>query len=89
MAKDGCGMTRTIKRVDLDKIKKIRKEMGFSIELLSDNLGYKSINGYYYLEKGRNKFSAEALARVADTFGVPISDLFFDELVTDLAIEKE
>ncbi|MEC2713322.1 helix-turn-helix transcriptional regulator [Bacillus cereus] len=81
-------MIKTIKRVDLDKIKRIRKEMGFSIEVLSDNLGYKSINGYYYLEKGRNKFSAEALARVADTLGVPISDPFFDEYITDLAIKK-
>ncbi|ENQ3106553.1 helix-turn-helix transcriptional regulator [Bacillus cereus] len=69
-------MLQTVKKVDLNKIKRIRKKLEFSVEEMSKCLGYKTINGYYYLETGRNKFSAETLAMVADIFDVPIADLF-------------
>lgn len=77
-----------MKRVDLGKIKSLRIEAGKSIEDMSILLGYESANGYYYLERGRGKFSAEALAKVADEFGVPIAELFFTQNVTDTVIAK-
>lgn len=40
-------------------------------------LGYDSPNGYHYIEKGRSKFSAEALAQVADILKVTIDSLFW------------
>ncbi|WP_018764086.1 helix-turn-helix transcriptional regulator [Bacillus sp. 105MF] len=67
------------KKVDLEKIKRIRKNLNLSVEDMSESIGYRSMNGYYYLETGRNKFSAETLARVADIFNLSISDLFFEE----------
>ncbi|MGF9965357.1 helix-turn-helix transcriptional regulator [Bacillus rhizoplanae] len=78
-------MLQTVKKVDLEKIKCLRKELDFSVEEMSKRLGYKTINGYYYLETGRNKFSAETLAMVADIFDVPIADLFFEENVAGMA----
>ncbi|MEK3747909.1 helix-turn-helix transcriptional regulator [Paenibacillus sp. FSL E2-8871] len=72
-----------MKRVDLEKIKSLRKCIGLSLEEMASILGYESLNGYYYLEVGRGKFSAEALAKVADTFHVPLEQLFFEDEVTD------
>jgi transcriptional regulator with XRE-family HTH domain len=64
------------KMVDLQKITFIRKNAGLTHEKVSKMLGYKSTNGYYYLENGRSKFSAEMLAEFADLFGVTIESLF-------------
>lgn len=68
----------SVKRVDLEKIKSLRKNKGLSLEEMANILGYESLNGYYYLEVGRGKFSAETLAKVADKFNVPIESLFFE-----------
>ena len=77
-----------MKRVDLDEIKKLRKDKGHSLEYMANLLGYESLNGYYYLEIGRGKFTAEALAKVADEFKVPIESLFFDDEVTKSATDE-
>jgi DNA-binding XRE family transcriptional regulator len=72
-------------KVDLEKIKKLRKEKGISLERMAEILGYESPNGYYYLECGRGKFPAEALSKVANELGVPITELFFDIKVAKMA----
>jgi transcriptional regulator with XRE-family HTH domain len=69
------------KKVDLLKIKQLRKNLNLSLEDMAKKLGYESPNGYYYLEIGRSKFSAEALAKVADIYHVSIEDLFFEKKV--------
>lgn len=74
-----------MKRVDLAKIKALRKEMGISLEEMARKLGYESPNGYYYLEVGRGKISAEMLAMIAEIQGVTIEELFFEDKVTDMA----
>lgn len=78
-----------MKKVNLKKIKELRKEAGLSLEYMAKLLGYESLNGYYYLEIGRGKFAAEALAKVADEFKVPIEELFFVDKVTDLATSQK
>lgn len=65
-----------MKKVDLEKIKVLRKNAGLSLEEMAVQLGYESANGYYYLEIGRGKFPAETLAKVAQIFGVTIEELF-------------
>ncbi|MEM5637577.1 helix-turn-helix transcriptional regulator [Bacillus toyonensis] len=50
-----------IRKVNLKKIKDLRKEQQITLEEMSKILGYDSPNGYHYIEKGRSKFSAEAL----------------------------
>lgn len=74
-----------IKKVNLKKIKLLRKKNKLSLQEMSEKLGYESQNGYYYLETGRNKFSAEAIAKVADIFQVPIESLFFEDKVAKMA----
>ncbi|WP_100487420.1 helix-turn-helix domain-containing protein [Sporolactobacillus pectinivorans] len=64
--------------VDLKKMKKLRKKQ-MSLEQMSSKLGYGSPNGYYYLETGHSKISAEMLAKVAMILKVPITDFFVDD----------
>lgn len=73
------------KKVDLDKIKRLRKTKKLSLSEMSTMLGYESPNGYHNLEKGRVKFPAEALAKVANIFGVEIDELFFEQKIAKLA----
>lgn len=57
----------------------LRKEKGISLEQMARKLGYESQNGYYYLEIGRGKISAEMLAQIAQILQVDINDLFFEK----------
>ena len=66
-------------KVDLDKIKSLRKSKSITIEEMSRKLGYQSPNGYYYLETGKNKFPADSLAIVAKIINVDIRELFFEK----------
>jgi len=67
-------MTRI--RVDIDKIKRMRKHSRITLQEMAARLGYKSPNGYYYLERGRSKFTAEMLATVAEILETSLEDLF-------------
>jgi transcriptional regulator with XRE-family HTH domain len=64
-------------KVNLTKIKALRKKNSISLEEMSRKLGYESINGYYYLEIGRSKFPAETLAKTAVILNVDLNELFF------------
>ncbi|MES1046349.1 helix-turn-helix transcriptional regulator [Heyndrickxia oleronia] len=77
-----------MKKVDLEKIKALRKKAGLSLEEMARLLGYESQNGYYYLEIGRGKFPAETLAKVADILEVSINELFFENKITKMAKEQ-
>ncbi|GGH83468.1 transcriptional regulator with XRE-family HTH domain [Pullulanibacillus pueri] len=61
--------------VDLEKMKRLRKEK-MSLEKMASLIGYKTINGYYYLETGRSEITANKLAQVAEVLGVEIMDLY-------------
>jgi transcriptional regulator with XRE-family HTH domain len=74
-------------KVDIEKIKKLRKKAGISLEKMSDLLGYDSLNGYYYLETGRIKFPADKLATVSKILQIPMEQLFFEEIIAELAKE--
>ncbi|MCL1631101.1 helix-turn-helix domain-containing protein [Sporolactobacillus sp. CPB3-1] len=64
--------------VDLKKLRSLR-ESQMSLKEMAARLGYQSANGYYYLESGRSKISAETLAKVASVLCVPIQELFTDQ----------
>jgi transcriptional regulator with XRE-family HTH domain len=64
--------------VDLEKLKKVRKSQ-MSLEKMSKRLGYHSPNGYYYLESGRSKITAETLAKVSSILNVPIQEFFVEK----------
>ncbi|SFG98996.1 helix-turn-helix domain-containing protein [Sporolactobacillus nakayamae] len=63
--------------VDLKKLKKLR-ESKMSLQEMAYRIGYQSANGYYYLECGRSKISAETLAKVATVLDISIQELFTD-----------
>jgi transcriptional regulator with XRE-family HTH domain len=63
--------------VDLAKLKKIR-ESQMSLREMARQIGYQSANGYFYLESGRSKISAEMLAKVATVLNQPIETFFTD-----------
>ncbi|MFY4781554.1 helix-turn-helix domain-containing protein [Campylobacter jejuni] len=63
--------------VDLKKMRRLR-ESKMSLQEMANRIGYQSANGYFYLECGRSKISAETLAKVATVLEVSISELFTD-----------
>ncbi|MCO7176032.1 helix-turn-helix domain-containing protein [Sporolactobacillus kofuensis] len=64
--------------IDLNKLKNYRQSK-MTLQEMAFSLGYQSANGYYYLECGRSKISAETLAKVATVLNVPIQDFFSDQ----------
>ncbi|MEA1855623.1 helix-turn-helix transcriptional regulator [Cytobacillus sp. OWB-43] len=82
-------MEKVIKKVDLEKIKSLRKKANLSLNEMAKLLGYESINGYYYLETGRGKFPAETLAKVASIFNENVDNLFFEVKITEMAKESK
>jgi transcriptional regulator with XRE-family HTH domain len=72
-------------KVDIEKIKKVRKNSGISVEKMSELLGYDSLNGYYYLETGRIKFPADKLAIVSKILNIPMEELFFEDKIAKMA----
>ncbi|WP_368532775.1 helix-turn-helix domain-containing protein [Cytobacillus horneckiae] len=78
-------MKKVIKKVDLEKIKSLRKNSNLSLSEMATLLGYESVNGYYYLETGRGKFPAETLAKVATILNQNVDNLFFEIEVADMA----
>jgi transcriptional regulator with XRE-family HTH domain len=73
------GETKLIKtrcKVDLQKIKRIRKCKKLTYSDMAAALGYKSPNGYFYLESGRCQISAEQLAIISTKLEVDLQELY-------------
>lgn len=70
-------------KVDLVKMKALRRRKGISQREMAKTLGYKSAVGYHYLETGRCAIQAEQLFRIAERLGVPIGELFSRPSCTD------
>lgn len=62
--------------VNLNKIKKLRKEKSITQNEMAKMLGYKSDVGYHYLESGRCQIDAVQLAMIAQILGVPVNLLY-------------
>lgn len=60
-------------------LKNLRKQIGYSHEAMSKALGYKSPHGYFYLEKGRSRVSAEQLYKISKLFNIPMEEFFTHE----------
>lgn len=61
-------------QIDLEKLRSIREEKGFTQGDVSKYLGYKSPQGYHYLEKGRCQIKATQLTALCSLYGVPIHE---------------
>lgn len=65
-----------MQRIDLLKIRILRKKKGLTQRYMAKKLGYKTDIGYHYLETGRCKIKAEHLTVIAAELGVPMEDLY-------------
>jgi putative transcriptional regulator len=63
-------------KLDLDRLRALRSEHGYTMEEVGQALGYVNRVGYSYVEKGKNRLSAERVAKLAHMYGVPIESLF-------------
>lgn len=62
-------------RVDLGKMRRLRRRAGLTQADMAKALGYKTAIGYHYLEAGRRRVSAERLGTIAMVLRVPVADL--------------
>lgn len=74
-----------MRRVNLKKIRRLRKQKKLTQLYMAQKLGYESDVGYHYLETGRCKIKAEQLDVIASEFGVSTDDLYEDE-TTDTVV---
>ena len=72
---------KTAYKLDLKKIRKLRRGKDLSCKDMAEKLGYKSPNGYHYLESGRCQISAEQLAIISTILETHISDLYISNEV--------
>lgn len=69
-----------MKKVNLHKVRNIRKNKGLSQEDMAKLLGLKSLYPYHRKESGTQKFTAEEIHAIAICFDLPIEYFFDDEL---------
>ena len=66
-------------RVNLEKLKRLRKKKGLTLLAVSEHLGFKSQQGYFYKESGVRAISAVELGALAALYGVSMDDLLEPE----------
>lgn len=76
-------------KVDLAKMRMLRRKKGISQREMAEQLGYKTSVGYHYLETGRCAIQAEQLFWIARKLGVPIDELFLQSTCTSEAQEQK
>lgn len=62
-------------QIDLKKLRRLRISKGLTQEDVAKYLGYKTVQGYHYLEKGRCQIKASQLTALAALLEVPIEEL--------------
>lgn len=70
-----------------DNVKSIRKAKGVMATHVGEALGYKTPQGYHYLENGQSDISAEKLKIIAKVLGEDVS-VFFDEELTKSVLDR-
>jgi putative transcriptional regulator len=64
-------------KVNLDKIKELRKEKGLSQEDVAKMLGFKTVYPYHRKESGQQSFTAEELMTLSQIYNVPYEKFFY------------
>lgn len=65
--------------IDLDSIKKRRKEMGITLQEMAETLGYSDASSYYRYERGIYHFDASQLPVICEKLKLKMNDIFFDQ----------
>lgn len=61
--------------IDLEVLKELREQRGYSISDLAAMLGYKTPTGYWLIEQGQRKVSIDTLYRLAEIYDCTMEDL--------------
>uniref|UniRef100_A0A7V4DXW1 XRE family transcriptional regulator n=1 Tax=Dictyoglomus thermophilum TaxID=14 RepID=A0A7V4DXW1_DICTH len=61
--------------IDLEKIKKLRKEKGIKMGDIAKELGYKYYQSYYRIENGKRKPSLDKLFKISEILNISIEEL--------------
>lgn len=72
-------------RVDLEKMKRLRKERKITQTEIAKKIGYKTGVGYHYIETGKRKIKAETLAKIAEILNIPVNELYEKEHKSETA----
>ncbi len=63
-------------KLNLEKVKELRKEKGLSQEEVAKMLGLKTVYPYHRKESGRQSFTAEELMMLSSIYNVPCEKFF-------------
>lgn len=74
-------------KVNLELLKKLRKDNNLSQEEVSLKLGYKTKLGYHYIETGRCNLKAEQMLILSELYNVPIG-YFFKSDITNMEMAE-
>lgn len=64
-------------KLNLEKVKELRKEKGLSQEEVAKILGLKTVYPYHRKESGRQSFTAEELMMLSNIYNVPCEKFFY------------
>jgi len=62
-------------RINIEKVKSLREQHGFSQKYVSDFLGYTAKGAYNQIEKGKKQPSVSRLGLLAKLYEVKVDDL--------------
>lgn len=74
--------------VNLELIKKKRKEKGFNIDKMAEKLGLTNGSMYWKRENGDYKFKAEEVMKLSIILELPIESLFLSNGYSKMDISK-
>jgi putative transcriptional regulator len=60
------------------RLKELREQRGMTQTFVAKQLGYDYVSSYSLIEKGERKLDVFKAKKLADLFGVEITDLFSD-----------
>ena len=79
----------TNNHLDLDFIKKRRKELNISLQSMALSLGFKNASTYLKYERGDYSFKAEHLPQLAEELNCDMENFFVQNVVKSATKHKE
>ncbi|MBY6276798.1 MAG: transcriptional regulator [Symbiobacterium thermophilum] len=76
-------------KVNLNKIKELRKEKGLSQEDVAKMLGFKTVYPYHRKEGGQQSFTAEELMTLSQIYNVPYEKFFILQVAKNETNKRE
>jgi transcriptional regulator with XRE-family HTH domain len=62
-----------------ERLRELRTNNGYTLQQMSNLLGYSSPNAYARKEKGERRFTIEEAMKISKLFKKPIEEIFFED----------